>query len=483
MVFGISSRVMTLIATLILTRFIAPHDYGAVLTASITVATIGVLTSFAFGQYLIARKAPPDVAFQAAEAHVLLGVIAMTVVYLMRAPLSNLLDTPEMVPFVGWYAAAHLIDRTRYVPERLLLRDLQFRAIARINGIGELVFAGVALALAWRLGPYAIVVAVVARALVTAQLFFVTAPRREWLVYSPLRLGVIRALFGYGLPIMIGAVSDRAATRWDNLVVSKLFGPGVMAQYNLAYSLAEMPISQVADHIGDVLMPSFARIEDRQRRAGVARAGALMALVICPLGIGLGAVAPTLVKAFFDQRWHGMAPMLTILSIMTVFRPMTWVPVAYLQAIQQTRLVMFLSFSRAVIVLPLVAAFGTAGGPEMACIGGCIGYALHSLGTIFLSGYITGLPVLSYLIAVLRPLVACVPMFLVVTLVQSVLEPVGMPEIVRLVGLIAVGAAVYAACAFVLVRSTMLELFNLGMGVLRPRAEPRISPEASVNQW
>jgi PST family polysaccharide transporter len=246
-----------------------------------------------------------------------------------------------------------------------------------------------------------------------------------------------------------------------------------------------MPISQVADHIGDVLMPSFVRLDDRQRRIGVVRAAALMALIICPLGIGLGAVAPTLVRAFFDERWHGMAPMLTILSIMTVFRPMTWVPVAYLQAVQQTRLVMFLSFSRAVIVLPLVAAFGYAGGPEMACVGGCIGYALHSLGTIVISGRVTGLPVVSYLVGVLRPLIACVPMFVAVTMVDSMLETVAMPEIALLGVLIVVGAAVYAACALVLVRSTTLELFTLGMGVIRPRGrpEPAVSAEATVNRW
>ena len=178
-----------------------------------------------------------------------------------------------------------------------------------------------------------------------------------------------------------------------------------------------------------------------------------------------------------------MAPMLTILSIMTVFRPMTWVPMAYLQSIQQTTLVMACSVSRAAIVLPLVAAFGYAGGPEMACVGGCIGYALHSLGTIIVSGHVTGLPISSYLIGVLRPLVACVPMFIAVTAVDSVLETIAIPEIAQLAVLIVVGAAVYAACALVMVRSTTLELFTLGMGVLRPRAEPRVSPEASVNQW
>jgi PST family polysaccharide transporter len=485
MVFGISSRVLTLITTLVLTRFIAPHEYGAVLTASISVITAGVLTSFAFGQYLIARKAAPDVAFQAAELHVALGAISMAVLFLVRVPLGDLLDTPEMVPFIAWYAVAHLIDRARYVPERLLLRDLRFPVIARINGAGELVFAGVALALAWRLGPYAIVVAVLVRAIVTAHLFFAAAPREQWLVFAPLRFEVVRGLFGYGLPIMIGAVSDRAATRWDNLIISKQFGPGVMAQYNLAYSLAEMPISHVADQIGEVLMPSFARLDDRQRRTGVIRAAALMALVICPLGIGLGAVAQPLVKVFFDERWHGMAPMLTILSIMTVFRPMTWVPVAYLQAVQQTRLVMLFSFSRAVIVLPLVAAFGYMGGPEMACVGGCIGYALHSLGTIVISVRVTGLPVVRYLLSVLRPLGACVPMFVAVIALESALEGVAIPAIVLLGVLIVVGALVYALSALVMARSTALELFTLGMGVIRPRksAEPAVSATTSVNRW
>src|SRR5688572_742272 len=113
MVFGISSRVLTLVGTLILTRFIAPDAYGAVLAASISVQSAAVLTSFAFGQYLIARKASPAVAFQAAELHVGLGVVAMAALIAFREPIGDLLDTPDMGPYVAWYALAHLIDRAR----------------------------------------------------------------------------------------------------------------------------------------------------------------------------------------------------------------------------------------------------------------------------------------------------------------------------------------------------------------------------------
>jgi PST family polysaccharide transporter len=467
MVFGVGSRVLTLVSTLILTRFIAPDDYGAVLAASISTATFAVVTSFAFGQYLIARKAPPDVAFQAAQIHVALGVIAMTALVLFRHPIGRLLDTPEMTRFVAWYAVAHLLDRARYVPERLLMRDLRFRSIAMINGTGEVVFAVVALAMAPRWGAHAIVVAVEVRAVLTAVMFFAAAPRAQWLVPSWIRADAVRGLFGYGLPIMIGAVADRAATRWDNLIISRMFGPGVMGRYNLSYSLAEMPVSHVAEHIGEVLMPSFSRMEDAQRRSAVVRAAALMALVVTPLGVGLGAVAPTLVATLFNEKWAGMEPMLVILCVMTVSRPMTWSAVAYLQAVQQTRVIMWASFARAALVLPLVASFGYAGGPEWACVGGGIGYGLHAVGTIVATGRVTGLPIGSYLVGVARPILPCLPMFAAVTGAAAGFEQLGVPGVASLAAQIVVGAVVYVAAALVLVRGTSLELVRLARGALR----------------
>jgi PST family polysaccharide transporter len=474
MVFGIGSRVLTLVSTLILTRFIAPDAYGAVLAASIAVQSVGVLTSFAFGQFLIARKAGPEVASQAAQIHLALGVAAMALLLVLREPIGALLETPEMGGWVIWYAIAHLLERARYVPERLLMRELRFRAIATINGSGEIVFAAVALALAPWWGAHAIVVAVLVRAALAFALYVGVAPRDGWLVWSPVRGDTARDLFGYGLPIMVAAAADRAATRWDNFVVSKLFGPAVMARYNLAYSLAEMPISNVAEHIGEVLMPSFAKMEEAERRPAVTRAAALMALVVSPLGVGLGAVAPTLVPAFFDERWQGMAPLLVIMSVMTIFRPMTWSAVAYLQAVQQTRLIMLLSFARAVMVLPLVALLGHAGGPEWACVGGCIGYAAHAVMTIVATGRATGLPIGGYLVGVARPLLACLPMAAAVVGVERALDLAGAPLLASLAAQIVVGGVVYVGAAFVLVRSTTSELIRLGKGALRrtQRAAP-----------
>ncbi len=469
LVFGLGARVVQLVGTLVLTRFLAPDAYGAVLAASITVATTGVFTSFAFGQYLIAQRAPATVAFQAAVVHNLLGVATMGVVVALRHPLAALVDSPSMAPYVVGFAAAHLLDRLRYVPERLLMRDLRFRTIAAINGSGELLFTAAALALVGREGAWAIVWAALARAGWTSAWFLWASPRAAWLAPSRLEPATLRALLAYGVPITVAAIADRAATRWDSLLMSKLFGSAVMGRYNLSYSLAEMPISNVAEHIGEVLMPSFSRMEPAERRSAAVRSAALMALLVAPLGVGLGAVAPTIVEAFFDPRWAEMAPMLTILSVMTVFRPTTWSAIAYLQAVGRTRPIMLLAFARALAVLGLVALFGLLGGPLWACVGACIAYAGHAVATIITTGALTDVPTAAYLVGVARPLLACVPMFVAVEAARAGLTELGLAAPAVLALEITTGAVVFVLGALVLAGPTAREFIRLARRTLSRR--------------
>src|SRR3569832_2173818 len=248
MLFGVTSRMIQLVGTLVLTRFIAPTEYGDVLTASIAVMTAGVLTSFAFGQNIIAKNSSPEVAFQAMVLHVGIGIGAMVIVCAAQQPMGNFLDAPQMGHYIYGYALAHLFDRARYVPERLIMRSLKFRTIASTTALGELNFTAVARP--W--GAKAIEFAAVIRSVVQCILYFRESPKGEWLVPTKLRAADVKDLFLYGLPIMIGAVSDRAATRWDNLIMTKLFDAAVMARYNLAYSLAELPVNNIAEQIGEV---------------------------------------------------------------------------------------------------------------------------------------------------------------------------------------------------------------------------------------
>lgn len=480
MVAGVGSRVVQLVGTVVLARLLAPEQFGEVAVAAVCVATAGQLTSLSVGQYLIAKRSPAGEAFQASVLHVVLGVVAMAGVIVLAAPLGGFLNAPGMAAFVPGYALAHLFDRIGYVPGRLLVRDLRFRVVALTNGTGELLYTGTALALAfwggW--GGAAIVAGVVARAALKASVYILVAPRAEWLVPVRLRLGTARAIAVYGAPLMASAFADLAATRWDNLVVAWLFGPAVMGRYALAYSLAETPVAYVAEHIGDVLMPSYSKLE-RGRRAGAAvRAAALMALVIAPLGVGLGAIAPTLLGAFFDARWAGMEWMVAILSVMTVFRPMTWSAGALLQAEQRTGLIMLISFAKTPILLGLVAGLGWLGGPLWACVGSGATYAIVGAATIALTGRYAGIRAAQYHLGVIRPLLACVPMFAAVEGVRLLGEAAGVLSPLLLLGEVVTGAVVYVAAAFAIAGPTARDLVAITRQAVAGRSVGPSSPPA-----
>lgn len=470
LLFGVGSRLLQLVGTMILTHIIAPDAYGAMLAASILVVTAAMSTSLAFGQFLIAKRAPPEVAIQAMVVHVGLGLMTMTVVVVLRHPLGEFFGTPETGDYVLGFAAAHMLDRLRYVPERLILRALRFRTVAAINATGELAFTVAALATARMWGPDAIVFATLVRASLTCVLFFRAAPREEWMARARLRAGDVRDLFKYGLPIMVASVSDHLATRFDNLIMSRLFDPGVMARYNLAYSLAEMPVNSIAVQIGDVLMPAFSKMEDADRRGAVIKAASLMSIIVTPLGVGLAAVAPTVVATFFDDKWGpAMASMLAILSLMSVFRPITWSAIAYLQAVQRTRYVLYASLVRMIAVLSLVTLGGVYGGVNWACVGATVGFALYSVITVVVAGRAVGFSAGAYLLGVARPILPCIPMYFAVVGAERLLAAADIPLLVSLGAQVIVGAIVYVGAAFVLLRKTVTELLRQGRETLRRR--------------
>ena len=458
---GVGARIVGLVGTLILTRFIAPADYGQVSAAVICTQTAQQLSYFAVGQYIIANKSPPGIVFAAGVIHFVVGLLAMIGVYVLRGPLGDMLEAPEMGRYVIGFAVAIVIDRARHIPERLLVRDLKFRSVAIVNSLGELTFTATALALAPRWGGYAIMGGTLARSCVTFVAFVTRVPRSEWLVFKWPEEGIVRKLFGYGTPIMLGAMADRAASTWDNLLILRLFGARLMGCYALSYSLAETPLIYVAERMSDVLMPAFSKMEPAERPATVVRSAGLMSLVVAPLGVGLGAVAPTVVHAFFDSRWAEMGAILSALSVGTIFQPAAWPAIAYLQTEKLTRTIMIVSAIRAVVLLSAVATLGWLGGPVWACIGVGIGFLAHSLVTVYATGVVTQLSARSYLFSTFRPLLACVPMFFAVRATGFAFARLQAPAALELVVEIAVGAIVYLLSAFILARKNVDELLGL----------------------
>jgi PST family polysaccharide transporter len=457
----VGARGLGVVGTLVLTRFVAPDAYGDVSGASALVLSANQLSTLGLGQYMIAR---PDsgrgAVFQAAVVYLLIGVVAIGAMVAFRHPLGPVFGAPQLAMYVPGLALAALFERIGFVPERLLARDMRFSVIGIERTVGEIAYTGASVGLAiagW--GGYAIVLGNIARSFTSMAIVLAAVPAREWL--SPVRLEwrALREMLAFGAPLSVGASAAFASRRWDNLLVSRYFGPAVMGLYNLAYNLADIPATHVGEHFGDVLLPSFVQMEAAKRKPALVRAVGLLALVMFPLALGLGLVAPTLAAAFFNRRWVGLAPMLSILAGLSLVRPVGYVVSAYLQSFARTRVIMLLEVGKLVLLLALIATVGRHD-PHVACwmVGATFG--AHALFSLWLVGA-GGEPGFGRILLRVAPaLVACVPMAAVVYGVRFGV-PLGSHPMLQLLVEVAAGAAAYVASAFVVAREPSVELMRL----------------------
>src|ERR1041385_6379617 len=424
---GACSRAIGLVGTLVVARFVAPTEYGEVTVAAVLVMTANQISSIGFGQFLVARPdAPRSVAFHVTLLHVFFGVLAAAVVLASGDRFGPLLDAPGMTRFLPGLVLSGLIDRVAYVPERILVRDLRFGAASAARTVGDLAHTVVCVWLAaagW--GAAAIVMGNVSRSLLRAVCFTLAVDLRDWLEPSRPSMQTTRELFSFGVPISLGGLFAFASRRWDNLLVSRFFGPGPTGMYNLAYNLADVPAIQVGEQIGDVLLPSFARLPADRRPDALVRAIALLALVVFPLAVGLGAVAPTLVAAVFDARWRPLGPMLVLLAALSVARPIGWVVESYFQARQRPRLILWLEGFKVVALVSLIVTVGRAG-PLYTCSAVGIAFGAHAVAALFVVRKLDGVPLGRLLGGPLAAIAACVPMVLAVLTVRHFLAPSGL---------------------------------------------------------
>jgi PST family polysaccharide transporter len=491
------ARGIGLAGTLVLTRFLDPDEYGEASLAAVVVLTASMVSNCGLSQYLVSRpNAGREAAFHATFYFMLLGLLALGVALLAGGPIGDLIHAPGMVRYLPGLALAAALDRVATVQDRIQVRDMRFRSLSVIRSIGEVVYSASSVALAafgrgrWWGGGNAIVIASIARVVVRLAALSATTPRREWLEPCRITWARTRDLFAFGLPMSIATLASFGSRKWDNLVFSHHFGQGPAGIYNLAYNVADIPASQIGETIGDVLVPSFAKLdtEERRRRA-LMLSMRQMTLLVAPLAFGLGAVAPTMAD-LLDKRWAALGTELAILSVLSVVRPIGWIGSSYLQVKNMPRTIMILEAGKPFALILLMHAFAVLGprvagpaglgpvgaGTSWACAAVGVVFAINSFSYMVVFKRTDGLPIGTQLRELWPPVLACAPMVAAVVAVRGPLDGVGLPAWMRLFVEVGVGAAVFVASALVLAPRASRELIGLARAaVARRRGEAEAS--------
>jgi lipopolysaccharide exporter len=127
---SMGGRTVGVLGTLVMTRFLHPHQIGEVASATVLAMTANWISIWGFGQYAVVKgrgSAAAEVTWHATVSYAALGAIALGLMAIFGGRLAGWFGAPEAAAFVPGMALALFIQRLGAVPERVLTRQLRFR--------------------------------------------------------------------------------------------------------------------------------------------------------------------------------------------------------------------------------------------------------------------------------------------------------------------------------------------------------------------
>jgi lipopolysaccharide exporter len=315
--------VVQLIQLWVLSRLLLPEDFGLV---GMTMVIVGFAQSFSDAGITNAvvqrQNLSRDQLSSLYWLNQLTGIGVCLIVLASTPLIVWFFREPRLTGLVALSAVGLVIVPLGQQFQALLQKDLRFGAIARVEVVASLAGATTAVLTAVQgAGAFALVWGYLAFTGTQAVLFLVIG-LREWRLNLRFRLEDVREVVGFGAYQMGERTLNFFTARVDHLLIGRLLGAEPLGYYTLAFQLAMHPAMLMNTVVTRVAFPVFARVQHDAARLRSAYPLLVRTLnsVNAPAMIGLAAVAPVLIPAFFGSEWLPSVPLLQALALLALNR-------------------------------------------------------------------------------------------------------------------------------------------------------------------
>jgi lipopolysaccharide exporter len=348
------SKIVFLARTLILAWLLAPDDFGLLAIALIAVDTLSSLTDIGMIPALVQNRNADRRHYDTAWTVGIIRALIISVSVFVAAPfLAGLFQEPRAVNLIRLIALRPLFEAALSIRLAELIRELRFRSIAFVTLPDALANTLMSVALAPRLGVWAIVIGMLFGQMVQVVMSYLLAPGRP-------RFSVSRqaasSLVAFGRWIFLLGVLAILGNFLLQMIISRQLGAAELGLYFLACRLAYLPGEVAREVVGTIAFPVYAALQRDLIEAGKAFRSILtgVSAAMLPISALLIALAPSLVRNVLGPRWESTVPLIQVLALVNVIGLFGELVVPLLKGIGQPYKVVFLELAQQSILLVLV---------------------------------------------------------------------------------------------------------------------------------
>lgn len=373
----IVNRLFALVRTVILARILAPHDFGLMGIALLSMSTLETFSRTGFEQALIQKKKDIEPYLDTAWiAQVIRGFLLFVLLFVGAPLVSSFFHTPEAEMIVKVVGVTELLKGLVNIGVIYFQKEIEFQKQFLYQVSGTFADLIVAILIALIFGSiWALVFGLLAGN-------FVRLIMSYWLhFYRPrlcFEIKKVKELSKFGRWVLGSSILIFLLNQGDDALVGKLLGITALGLYQMAYRISNMPATEITHVVSQVTFPAYSKLQDNlpRLRKVYLKALQLIAFFSIPLAFLIFILAPEFTTVFLGEKWLPMVPTIQILCLLGVIRSIVAASGPIFLALGRPDIEAKLPLPQLalllILVYPLTKRWGIAGTAASVSITSCI---------------------------------------------------------------------------------------------------------------
>jgi O-antigen/teichoic acid export membrane protein len=346
---------MQLLASVTITRFLQPSDYGLAAIAMLCSGLAGYFTQLGMGRAVVQKPSLTDGNIRASFSLSLATGLGGFVILSALTPVLAIYFREPRLPFIVIAFALNLIFQSiSSVSGGLLRREFRMRTLFICDSLGYLLSTfGLGLPLAINgFGVWAIVASNVSQPLIVAIGYWIARPHSIVPTFQKRDYAHIASFSGKASAT---TAVEALGGSLDVLILGRLFSPALLGIYNRSLTLSTQPGYNLSTGLTRVFHPTIARAAERSlvecHTILLNSERQLMAL-ITPFCVGAAIAAPTIIPVIFGKQWASAVPVYQMLCLVAALDASFHLPAIQLEVLSMFR-------QKFLMQIAFAVAFGT----------------------------------------------------------------------------------------------------------------------------
>ena len=311
-----STMLISFVSDIILARLLTPYDFGCIGMLAIFLVLAETFIDGGFGSALIQKKRPTQVDYSTVFYWNLGMAFLLYVVLFFCAPIiARFYEIPLLCSLLRVQGVILFIYALNVIQRNQLKKKLNFKVLSIITVISQVVALVVTILMAYRgLGVWSLVAKNLVASAITSVFFWFYVKWRPILVFS---WQSFKELFGFGFYMFLTHLVTNFSTRFQGLLIGKIYNPTTMGFYSKASGTENLASSSISQVMTQVTYPLYAEIQDSKEMLQnvVKRLTMTLSYITFPLMFILILIAKPLFILLYTEKWLQSIPYFQVLCI------------------------------------------------------------------------------------------------------------------------------------------------------------------------